>query len=225
MASYFSSDFNTFFIELAANNHKDWFDDNRDRYHREIKEPFEKFMGDLINALRVSEPEIDPDPKKTIFRINRDIRFAKDKSPYKLFRAANVSRFGRKEAAHPGLYLQFGPEHLYFAGGAYQPDKHQVKAIRESIVKHPEAFYSAVNSSAFAHTFGEIRGEENKRISEKELMSAAADHPILLKKQFYYQTTLPAEMITSPDLLGKTLELYIAAQPVAGFLERALKEV
>lgn len=224
MAAYFTPDFNAFFIELAANNRKDWFDENRDRYQREVKLPFEKFVGDLIAALRESEPEIDPDPKKTVFRINRDIRFAKDKSPYKLFRAANISKYGRKEAARPGLYLQFGPEHLYFAGGAYQPDKYQLQAIREAIVKHPEGFYSAITTKAFAETFGKIQGEENKRIPDKELMAAAADHPILLKKQYYYHTTLPSAMITDPDLLAKTLEIYITALPVAGFLERALKD-
>lgn len=224
MASYFAPDFNAFFIELAANNHKDWFDENRERYKREVKLPFEKFVGDLISAMRDSEPEIDPDPKKTIFRINRDIRFAKDKSPYKLNRAANISKHGRKEAAHPGLYISFGPEHLYFAGGAYQPDRQQLQRIREAIAADPDTFKAALSDDAFADTFGEIRGEENKRIPDKELMAKASEHPVLLKKQFFYHTTLPADMITDADLLEKTLNIYKAAQPMAGFLERALAE-
>jgi uncharacterized protein (TIGR02453 family) len=88
---YFEKDYFEFFKELAANNHKEWFDVNRSRYHSSVKEPFDKFIADLITEVHKIDKKIEIAPKDAIFRINRDIRFSKDKTPYKLNRSAIIS--------------------------------------------------------------------------------------------------------------------------------------
>lgn len=222
MAVWFSEDFNRFFIELAANNHKDWFDINRERYRKSVKEPFENFVAALIDSLVATTPEIDQDPKKCIFRINRDIRFSKDKAPYKLNRAAHISKYGRKESGLPGLYLQLGPEHVYFAGGSYQPDKAQLRAVRYALAENYAQFARAEESTDFTEVYGEVQGEENKRLPNRELTKAAEKYPIIYKKQFWYHTTLPSETVAADDLLERAVNAYRAAMPVADFLEKAI---
>ncbi len=224
MPAYFTEDFNRFFRELAPENHKDWFDANRDRYHAHVKEPFEKFIADLVAALSEIDPEINQDPKKCIFRINRDIRFSKDKSPYKLNRAAHISKYGKKESGLPGLYIQLGPEHVYFAGGAYQPDKEQLRAVRYALAEDYVGWAKAVSSPDFKKVYGELKGEENKRLPDRMLTQAALKHPVIFKKQFWYHTSLPPETVTAENLLERAVEAYRAAAPVAEFLEQAMLE-
>ena len=116
--SYFSKDFLDFFKELAANNNKDWFDANRKRYDKSVKEPFKAFVADLISESQKIDPSIDIEAKDAIFRINRDIRFSKDKTPYKLDRSAIISAAGRKDHSIPGFYIALGPDKTYLGGGA-----------------------------------------------------------------------------------------------------------
>ena len=135
---FFSPDFNQFFKELAANNHKDWFDQNRERYHRNIKEPFELFVTAVIDELKKEDSRLNVNPKSTIFRINRDIRFSKDKSPYKLNRSAAIAPNGKKSIAQGGIYFEIGPGRVAIGGGAFQPDKEELQSLRDYIVSHPK---------------------------------------------------------------------------------------
>jgi uncharacterized protein (TIGR02453 family) len=220
--AYFTSDFNQFFIDLAPNNHKEWFDQNRERYFKSVKQPFEKFMGDLISAVKVYEPSLDMRPGDAIFRINRDIRFAKDKTPYKLNRSGLVGKYGRKEAGHPSLYVELGPERVYLAGGAYMPSSEQLNAIREGIAGDVKGWRKALADASFVKHWGSVHGEENKRLPNEFLTKAAAEEPMLYKKQFYYEAALEPEIITSEALLDTVMAHYAAAQPVHQFIERSL---
>ena len=220
--AYFSEDFNQFFIDLAPNNHKDWFDENRERYHKSVKVPFERFMGDLIEAVRVYEPSINMRPGDAIFRINRDIRFAKDKSPYKMNRSGLVGKYGRKEAGHPSLYVELGPERVYLAGGAYQPSKEQLQALRTGIAGDLTGWKKAISDKKFMKYWGVVHGEENKRLPSTELMEAAEKEPMLFKKQFYYERTLSPDLVTSDKLLEEVMAHYDGAQTVHQFIEKAL---
>ena len=92
----FEKDFIDFFKELAQNNNKEWFDSNRKRYESSIKKPFKEFISKLISEIQLHDSEVLIEPKDAIFRINRDIRFSKDKTPYKLQTSAIVSAGGRK---------------------------------------------------------------------------------------------------------------------------------
>jgi uncharacterized protein (TIGR02453 family) len=219
---YFTPAFNDFFIDLAANNHKDWFDQNRHRYENDVKKPFERFAAALIAAVKEHDPRIDLRPGDATFRINRDVRFSKDKSPYKLNRSALISPYGRKDATHPGIYVELGPEHVMIAGGSYLPEKDALKSIRTYIAAHIHEWEQVVGHPQFAKACGGLKGQSQKRLQDPELNRLAAAHPVLLQTQFYYERTWDADLVTSPKLLQTIMEVYVAAKPLSDFLEKAL---
>lgn len=220
--NYFSPDFLDFFKELAANNHKDWFDENRKRYEVNVKKAFEVFITDLIAAIQKQDKKIEITYKEAIFRINRDIRFSKNKEPYKLNRSAIISPNGRKDKAFPGLYLEMGPEHFRIYGGVFQPDKEQLYAIRETIVSNPKEFNKLLKDKKFAAIFGEIRGEKNKVIP-KEFKEQGEQIPLVYNKQFYWFTQFEPELIESENLLDKTMEVYLANKKFMDYFAKAME--
>lgn len=220
--TYFSIDFLDFFKELAGNNHKDWFDLNRKRYEANIKKTFEVFITDLITQINKHDEKIEITYKEAIFRINRDVRFSKNKEPYKLNRSAIISPKGKKDKAFPGLYLEMGPEHYRIYGGVYQPDKEQLYAIRDTIVSDPKGFMKLVNDKKFKNTFEEIRGEKNK-IIPKEFKDEAVHTPLVFNKQFYWFTEFEPELIESDHLMKKTMEIYLANKSMMDFFAKAME--
>ncbi len=216
--AYFNPDFLAFFKELTTNNTKEWFDANRARYEKEVKKPFNTFVSDLIIALRQDVADLALEPKDCIFRINRDIRFSADKTPYKTQMSALVSPGGRKAMSSlTGLYLELSPEHVGIYGGLYMPDKEQLADVRQHIRYNPEAFKKAYTNADFVRTYGTIRGEQNKRL-DADLAEAAQTEPLIYNKQFYYQSSLPADAIFAEDLIPTILRHYSDAAAVRNFL-------
>ncbi|MDN3642445.1 DUF2461 domain-containing protein [Lutimonas halocynthiae] len=218
---YFSQDYLEFFKELAANNHKDWFDLNRKRYETEVREPFKVFIGDLIKALSRDDTSLAIEPKDAIFRINRDIRFSKDKTPYKLNNSAIISSEGRKDKNHPGIYIELGPEKLAFYGGIYMPNTKQVQKLRSYFKQHSSKLNNLLEDANFKNVFGDLHGEKSKRIPG-EFKESAEGQPLLMNKQWYYFTHLPPEIITANNLMETILELEQKARSMKIFLTKAL---
>lgn len=219
--SYFSPDYLEFFKELAANNNKEWFDINRKRYETVVREPFKNFIGELIDELSQRHDSLDILPKDAIFRINRDIRFSKDKTPYKLNNSALISKAGRKDKNYPGVYLELGPEKLAFYGGVYMPDTKLTHKIRVYMNEHSDELNAIIDEENFKSSFGGIHGDKSKRIP-KELKDAATRQPLIMNKQWYYFSHLPPEVITSEDLMNQILDLDKKAAPMKEFLTRAI---
>lgn len=217
--AWFSPDFNRFFIELAANNNKDWFHANRTRYENVVKQPFERFVGEMITRVAKVDPKVRIEPKEAIFRINRDVRFSKDKAPYKLNRSALISAAGRKDMNAPGIYFELGPEAVRIYGGAYIPDKDALLRIRSRIAKDLTKFRKLREDKDFIKRFGTVQGEANKRLPP-EFQAAAAKEPLLYNKQFYYGAELPPKLVTSPKLPDLLMEHYAAMAPMNAFLLR-----
>jgi uncharacterized protein (TIGR02453 family) len=215
--AWFTPDFNRFFKELAANNNKDWFDANRERYLTSVKQPFEVFVAEVIARVAKLDPQVRIEPKEAIFRINRDVRFSRDKAPYKLIRSAIVSPAGRKDHGIPGIYFQLGPEATEFYGGAYMPDRDEVHRIRARIAKDLRKFKSLREAPAFVKHVGSIQGEVNK-VLPAEFKAAAAKEPLLFNKQFYYGAQLPARTVIDPKLADILIEHYVAMRPMNRFL-------
>lgn len=219
----FTADFMRFFMELAPNNHKEWFDENRSRYEKQVRDPFKKFIEQLIPQLH----EIDADlpllqAKDCIFRINRDIRFSKDKSPYKLHASAAIAPAGKKDFTSPGLYLEFSPEHIRLYSGVYQPDKEVLAKIRKHLALHQAEFEILMRIDAFVQFWGgEIHGDRNK-ILPKELKTKAESFPLLFNKQFYYFSDMDPEMIESEHLEEEILMRYKAILPLNRFFRKAV---
>jgi uncharacterized protein (TIGR02453 family) len=214
---YFTPDFLQFFKDLAANNNKEWFDVNRKRYETVVKKAMEAFV---VDALKEIYKSVDLKPGECIFRINRDIRFSKDKTPYKLHTSAVISNTGKKAEEVGGIYVELGPEKLALGGGAYQPDKDMLMDIRDAIVAKPKEWQRALNDATFKKYWTEIQWERNK-VLPSEYKSLVKEIPTIANKQFFYWTELSPSLIVSDKLMETVLEHYRAATPVRQFLERA----
>ena len=220
--SHFDQDFLPFFRELGANNHKDWFDQNRDRYAQIVREPFKDFVRKVIDKVKEIDPAFDGlEPKDCIFRINRDIRFSKDKTPYKTQVSAVVAPEGKKSRAINGVYFEFSPEHVRIYGGIYDLDKDSLLFVREGIADNLEKFRKLYSNKSFKSTFGEILGEKNK-IIPKHLKEAATQEPLIFNKQWYFYRELPAEDVYRDDLLEVIIESYKVARPIEQYLNKLM---
>lgn len=222
--SYFTQDYNEFLKELAANNDRDWFKARKKRYEASVKEPFKAFVADLIEAIGEHEPETKKLlPKTAIYRIYRDTRFSKDKTPYKLYNSAVVSPYGRKSMDYPGLYFQFGAGELWIGGGSYMPPKEELHNIRQSMSEQPDRVRKLLSDSVFVKRFGEIRGDKNKRIP-KEFKEAHQDLPLIANKQFYFMAEYDDEsIILREDLIDFVVQHYLDAKAWIDFLRECWK--
>ncbi len=221
--AHLSKDFVVFFEDLAKNNNRDWFLENKKRYENIVKKPFQNFISELIDALKEEEPDISISQKEAIFRIYRDVRFSKDKTPYKLHASAFISTTHKKDYANPnGLYLEINPDFIRQYGGVYAPDKDTLLKIRTGIATQNERFQTLITDKQFVNTFGEIRGEQNKRIP-KEFKAIHAVQPLIANKQFYYYTEMSVDKIDSDDLIPMMIRQYKIAKPVNEFLAELIK--
>ena len=220
--TYFSEDFVQFFKELAANNNKEWFDLNRKRYEQQVKDPFKNFVSDLIAEVKKIDKQIDIEAKDAIFRINRDIRFSKDKTPYKLHRSAVVSVGGKKDKTTPGLYIQLGPEDVRIYGGLYQLDRDELYDVREYIVNNGAQFKKIINASDFVSLYGgKLHGERNK-IIPKEFKAAGENQPLIYNKSWYYFVKYEPDLCFSDKLMDIVLKAYKVGRPMQEYFIKAL---
>lgn len=215
--SWFTADYLAFFKDLAKNNNKEWFDASKKRYDTSVKQPFEAFVAEVIKRVAKEDKRVRIEPKEAIFRINRDIRFSHDKTPYKLSRSALVTAAGRKDMNGPGIYFELGPESVSFYGGAYMPEKDQLQRIRERILDEPKKFKALYSDKTFVKLLGEVQGERNK-VLPAEFKEAAAKEPLLFNKQFYYGADLPAKTVLDPKLPDILMAHYYAMRPMSEFL-------
>lgn len=221
---YFDQDFFEFFEELAQNNHKTWFHGSKKRYERSVKEPFYAFVADLINQIKQHNPLMSISPQECIQRINRDIRFSADKSPYNLHCTAFVSERGGKDKSIPGLFLRFSAEGVGIMGGCYAPSKEQLYAIRSSIAADVNLFQSLIRESDFRSCYGGIRGNANKRLPAA-LQQLVLAEPLLANNQFYFTAEREAELILQDSLMDEVMQYWHAARPLNEFLENNLLQV
>lgn len=219
---YFTPDYLQFFKDLAANNNRDWFQENKSRYESSVKKPFELFVQDLITLVQKHDKSIQIKPSEAIFRINRDIRFSKEKTPYKLNCSAVIAQGGRKSNGASGLYVECGPEKLAIAGGVYAPEKEQLQMIRRHIARHPKKLMDLLADKTFKKIWGELQGEKNKIIAP-EFKAVAEKCPYIYNKQFYLWVELSSKTITGNQLTETIMEHYIAGKEVMNYFSAALK--
>lgn len=219
--SYFNNDFLKFFKELEKNNNKEWFDANRKRYQTSVKEPFYTFVDHMIGLINQRDPEVQITAKDAVMRINRDIRFSPDKTPYNVHYGAIISSAGRKDKSVPGFFIRFSPEYIGLFGGAHGIDKHQLQRIRTAISENIPEFQKLIGQEAFKERFGNIKGEQHKRIPP-EFKQAHDLEPLIANKQFYYMAELDPKLVTDPNLPSILMEYWEAANPVREYLANAL---
>jgi len=221
--NYFNSDYVQFFRELSQNNHKDWFDLNRSRYEKNVKLPFSAFTQKAIDTIALIDPVFSELlAKDCIFRINRDVRFSKDKQPYKLMCSAIITPNGKKSKAVNGIYYEFTPEHVRFYSGVYEIEKDDLYAVRAGITSNLKEFNSLLNDPEFKKIFGDIRGEKNK-IIHADFRESAQEQALIFNKQWYFYVEYPVELLYEKQLLDKLLHAYQVSRPLEQFFNQFIQ--
>ena len=216
---YFNQDFLNFFYLLSQNNNRDWFNQNRKMYEQEVREPFKIFVADLVKAIREEwAPDFELLPKDAIFRINRDIRFSADKTPYKEHVGAIITPGGRKAKEVPGHYIHLSGGTLMIGGGAYFLEKESLYKLRKYLITNGIEFEALLAEKDFKKKYGEIQGKKNKRLP-KEFMAHVASNPLILNKQFYYMAEKNPKIIITKKLLPTVMDYFRVARPVNDFLK------
>ena len=221
--NYFNSDYVQFFKELVQNNHKDWFDLNRSRYEKNVKLPFSAFTQKAIDSIALIDPVFtELLAKDCIFRINRDVRFSKDKIPYKTMCSAFIGINGKKSKSVNGIYYEFTPEHLRFYGGIYSIEKEDLYAVRAGITSNLKEFNTLLNDPEFKKIFGDIRGEKNK-IIHPDFRESAQEQALIFNKQWYFYVEYPVELLYEKQLLDKLLHAYQVSRPLEQFFNQFIQ--
>lgn len=212
-----------FLTDLKANNNKAWFDENRGAYEA-AKADFIQFVTKLIDGLNKIDPAIAETPlqaKNCIFRINRDVRFSANKSPYKTNFGAWFNKGGKKlESA--GYYVNLEPGHSFIAGGLYMPDAAVLATIRQEIDYNFDEFERLLAQPAFTRYFTGLSREDALQRPPK---GYTADNPAIeyLKlKSFTAGHTLSDTGLTKPALTKQVLDVFSGLQPLVQFLNRAV---
>lgn len=209
--SKFNPDFFEFFIELSMNNQKSWFDLNRKRYEENVKAPFLEFVGALIEKMSAIDSDFNGIvPKECVFRINKDIRFSKNKMPYKSFCSASIHIGGRKSMFPGGMYIEIGAESCGIYSGVYMPEKEDLLKYRENIAANISSFQEAISEEQFLKYYGSVRGEKNKKIDPK-FKEVISKEPLILNKQFYVMHSFEAEKTFENDFLKYVIDVWLSA--------------
>ena len=211
----------TFLQKLSKNNNKPWFDKHRDDYQA-AKEDFEAFVAEILLGLSVSEPLFkEQQAKDCVFRIFRDVRFSKDKTPYKAHFGAFFSKGGRKFPG-AGYYFHLEPGGKSFAGGgSWVPEAPLLKAIRQEIDYNFDEFMAVIENKKFKTLFKKIEGEQLKTLPQ----GYAADNPAieyLKMKSFTVSCNVPDTDILGKGVVKKATDVFKTMQPFIDFLNRSL---
>ncbi len=220
--AYFDERFLGFFEGLAMDNSKTYFDGQRKIYQEAVRAPFLDLVGDLIVRIREHEPDLAAEPKNAVFRINRDIRFSKDKSPYKTHVGAHISARGRKDMGWPAFYVQLSHEKVMVAGGAYMPSGPEVQRIRQHIARDPQGLTRLLERPAFKEVYGGIQGEALKRVP-KEFQDTFEVQPLVANKEWYFMVDREPELALRDDLVDVLMDDYMAGHEVSEYLRDALR--
>ena len=221
---YFTRDTFDFLTALAANNRREWFDEHKPDYEATVRTPALNFISDIATDLALISPHFLALPRKVggaLMRVNRDIRFGKDKRPYKTNIGIQFRHEMGKDVHAPGFYVHIEPKDCFVGVGLWHPDASALGKIRDGIVEKGDAWVAARDSKAFKHKF-ELVGDS--------LINAprgyAKDHPLLhdlKRKDFIAIAPLTDAAILSKSFYSKVVEHYAQATPFMRYLCQALE--
>jgi uncharacterized protein (TIGR02453 family) len=162
--TFFTTESVVFWRGLAKNNSKAWFDEHRKDYETHLRAPYNALAEALVEQVKEVEPEYQIGPKQALYRINRDIRFSKDKTPYKTELGITVGRNHKHDSAWPGYTCRIGVDAIAVAGGLYDPEGELRDQIRRYVGEHAAELRKIERkNSKFAKTFGTLGGDAHKR--------------------------------------------------------------
>jgi len=211
-----------FLQELSDNNNREWFNENRKRYEESREKIL--FLTDIfINEIRKFDPEIPlMSPKDCIFRIFRDVRFSKDKRPYKTNFGSFIAKGGRK-SEYAGYYFHIEPGGSFIGGGIYMPQAGPLKAIRNHIEEHPDEFLAIINDPNFKAFFPEMMDHKLKTAPR----GVDKNHPyidLLRYKSFAFSSPVKKEILLSGNYVETCVNAYRELHKVNAFLNEALND-
>lgn len=212
----------TFLKKLRKNNTRAWFTKHKSEYEDLVKLPMQSLIAALRPHVAKFAPDIDIHPKRSMFRIYRDTRFSRDKTPYKTHVAAIFHPKGHWQDS-AGFYLHIEPDEVYVGGGIYMPTTGQLKRIRKAIVDRPKEFLSILHSRTFVRRFRAIEGEKLQRLPQ----GFPADHWMgewLKYKQFLASVSWSEEECYSPKFISRVAAVYKDLYPLITFLNSALRK-
>jgi len=220
---FFTPELFDFLKQLKQHNDRSWFQENRARYEAHVRDPALRFIEAVGPGLRKISPHVVADPRPvggSLFRINRDIRFSKDKSPYKTAVGIAFGHDRGRERAAPGMYLQLGLGSSWAGGGVHMPDNPTLTRIRDAIVAKPAQWTKIVNDPKFAKAVVN-QGEALKRAPS----GYDPEHPLvedLKRKSFVWHAEFSESQVCSAAFLDSYLEACRLANPFNKFLAGAL---
>jgi uncharacterized protein (TIGR02453 family) len=222
--SGFPADLFRFLRELKANNNRDWFNANKERYKSSVVEPMVAFITAMDTQLaKVSDCFLaDPRPHGgSMFRIYRDTRFSHDKRPYKEHVACHFRHMSGKDAHAPGFYVHLEPGNVFFGGGIWHPETPVANQVREAIVADPKGWTKATRSPGFRKRFGDVEGESLVRPPK----GFDSDHPLiddLKRKSFFGVQESDQKLTGKPEFAGEVGRSFVALAPMMEFLTEAV---
>jgi len=209
-----------FLRSLKRNNNRDWFNRHKGTYETAVKQPMVELTASLAEDFARFAPEMLVS-KASLYRIHRDTRFSKDKSPYKTHVAAVFPRAGLGKHEGAAFYFHIAPAEVLIGGGLYMPLPQDLNAVRSRIAEQYETFTAIVNHRRFKKVCGDVNGDRLSRVPR----GFAADHPaaeFLKLKQFLAARTCPADAAIEPGFYKLLVETFEAMVPFIRFLNEPI---
>lgn len=223
MATHFQPEALKFLRGLAKHNDREWFEPRRPLYERALKEPMLALIDEVTAAMEDFAPEHVRPPHKIMMRIYRDIRFAKDKRPYKRQVSAWWARRGMEKTSGGGFYLHIHPDEVLISAGVYMPEREQLLAIRRYLSEHAEA-YRALHTKIMktrGMAFTNIDGAMLTRMPKGFAKDDPADE-LLRARNWGVQARLPATLAEEPRLVREIVKRFKTATPLVDMLNAPL---
>ena len=209
-----------FFRSLARNNKREWFQPRKQLFEEQIKQPMRTLVESINAALLGFAPEFVTEPEKAIYRIYRDTRFSKDKTPYKTHVAASFRRLGPGHS-DAGYYFAISHREVAIGGGIYMPEPAALLAIRNHIADRHDDLRRILRARQVRDLLGEIQGEQLSRVPK----GFASEHPaadLLRFKRFVLYVELPPDLAMRPALYTEIIRRFRAMTPFLLFLTAPL---
>jgi uncharacterized protein (TIGR02453 family) len=212
-----------FLRELRENNTRDWFRAHKERYEDSVRHPALRFISDFGPRLREISPQFVADPRPvggSLFRIHRDVRFSKDKSPYKTSVGIQFRHKQAKDVHSPGFYLHLEPAACFVGLGIWHPDGPTLNRIREAITENPVQWKRAIGGKKFREVY-RLEGDSLKRAPK----GFDPEHPLiedLKRKDFIAGTRLTNTAVTAPGFIDEYARLCKTGVPLVRFLCQAI---
>jgi uncharacterized protein (TIGR02453 family) len=220
----FPVDFFRFFAQLHKNNDRDWFNANKDRYQQSVQEPMSAFITAMQPKLAAISEHYIADSKPhggSMFRIYRDTRFSKDKTPYKTHAACQFRHAAGKDAHAPGFYVHIEEDQVFFGGGIWLPPAPQLNAIRDFIADNARS-WARVRNAKKVQDAGGIKGDSLKR-PPRGFDDQHVHIEDLKRKSFYVMSEAPSQSAAKPGFVDEVTQGFVRAAPLNRFICDALE--